>query len=142
MTQTIENGENGKANAAPLHRRCYAFEVWPEGQRDWAKTINARSAGKAKSEYHADVNECCDVPFTKIRCRKIGVPQTSDDFLRLCKYRGVQVRCGDRVKVGDGLGVIVGHNSSANFNVLFDDDSPEYAGLTLNVHPQSVELVA
>jgi hypothetical protein len=36
--------------------------------------------------------------------------------------------------------VIVGHNSSANFDVLFDDDSPRYAGNTLNVHPSEIKL--
>ena len=122
--------------------KVYSFEVWPDGKRDLAQVINARSSGKAKSEYHADVSECLDVQYTAIRCRKIGGPQTSDDFVRLCKHRGVQVRCGHRVAVGDGRGVIVGHNSSANFDVLFDADSPEYADLKLSVHPSSVELVA
>jgi hypothetical protein len=51
-----------------------------------------------------------------------------------------EVECGQRVRVGISRGVIVGHNESANFNVLFDDDDPRYPGLTLNVHPCDVDL--
>lgn len=128
------------ATAAPSPTACYAFEVWPDGKPEWAKVINARSAGKAKAEYHTDINECWEVPFTVIRCRKLGKPQTSQRFRDNAAYRGVpHVECGQRVIVGDGRGVIVGHNSSANFDVLFDDDSPRYAGQRLNVHPSEVQ---
>jgi hypothetical protein len=49
------------------------------------------------------------------------------------------VRCGQRVRVGKHVGVIVGHNSSANFNVLFGEG--EYKGKTLNVHPAEVVVI-
>lgn len=52
-----------------------------------------------------------------------------------------EVRCGQRVKCGESYGFIVGHNSSANFDVLFDDDS-RYPGQRLNVHPQELQIVA
>lgn len=110
---------------------------------DWGEEIiNARSRGRAKREYHLGVTDAWpDVPFTAIRARKLGAPRTSPDFIRNAQYRGLpDVRCGQRVKVGDARGVIVGHNSSANFDVLFDDDSPRYAGQTLNCHPNEVTL--
>jgi hypothetical protein len=120
----------------------FAFEVSVAGT-DWTKVINHRSAGKAKYEYWRDVTESWpDVPITAMRARKIGAPRTSEAFERNAKYRGMpEVKCGQRVKVGNALGVIVGHNSSANFDVLFDDDAPKYAGRRLNVHPQEIELL-
>lgn len=122
---------------------CASFEVWPDGKPEWAKTINARSAGKAKGEYHRDLTESWpDVLFTKIRARKIGKPVTSERFRANAKYRGMpDVECGQRVTVNGNAGTITGHNSSANFEVLFDDDAPNYAGLKLNVHPQDVVLI-
>ena len=114
----------------------FAFEVWVHGT-DWKTTVNARTAGKAKRDYHLDVIDAWpDVPYTAMRCRKLGPPQTSREFERNARYRGLpQVKCGDRVWCGTAVGRIVGHNDSANFDVLFDDDSPKYAGLRLNVHP-------
>lgn len=121
----------------------FAFEVWVKTVPEWRRTINARSAGKAKSDYLLDLQDAWpDYRFTDLAVRKIGGPHTSEQFIRNATYRGMpDVRCGQRVIVGKGRGVIVGHNSSANFDVLFDDDSPEYPGLTLNVHPGSVALV-
>lgn len=123
-----------------MANEVFAFTCSVVGQPDWAETINARSAGKARAEYWRRVSEPWpSIPFTAIRARNVGQPHTSDEFLRTAQYRGLpDVRCGQRVTAGRGRGVIVGNNSSANFDVLFDDDSPEYAGLTLNVHPNSL----
>jgi hypothetical protein len=120
----------------------YSFEVSVIGT-NWTKQINARSAGKAKAEYWRDVREPWpDVPFTAIRARKIGRPESTEQFIRMAKYRGLpDVRCGQRVKVGNSCGVIVGHNSSANFDVLFDEDSPRFPNRRLNVHPADCELL-
>lgn len=120
----------------------YSFEVSVKGT-DWTRTVNARTAGQAKSEYHRDLcDPWPDIPFTAIRCRKIGEPHTSERFNHNARYRGMpDVKCGQRVKVGEARGVIVGHNSSANFDVLFDGDSPKYAGLRLNCHPDSCEML-
>lgn len=121
---------------------CYAFEVWHVLKPEWARTINARSRGKAKSQYLRDISESWDADYRDICCRKIGRPVTSERFRENAKYRGMpEVECGQRVKIGESCGVIVGHNASANFDVLFDDDAPKYAGLTLNCHPQSVEIL-
>ena len=116
----------------------FAFEVSVKGT-DWARVVNARTRGAAKADYHRDVAESWpDIPFTAIQCRKLGAPRSSEDFIRVATKRGLPaMRCGDRVRVGDATGVIVGHNSSANFDVLFDDGG-RYAGQVLNVHPASV----
>jgi hypothetical protein len=124
--------------------QVFAFKVSVKGT-DWTKIINARTAGKAKYQYWLDVTDCWpDVPITAMRARKYnaGRPYTSPEFERNAKYRGMpEIKCGQRVKVGNSLGIIVGHNSSANFDVLFDDDAPKYGGQTLNVHPQEIELI-
>lgn len=121
----------------------YAFEVTVAGKPEWGQTINASSAGKAKSEYHQLLLDCYpEVPFTALRCRMVGAPKSSREFVRCAAYRGLPaVRCGQKVKVGAATGVIVGHNASANFDVLFDEASPKYAGLRLNVHPSSLEVI-
>lgn len=119
---------------------CYAFYVWVNSRPEFHRIINARSAGKAKYEYFIDISESWDIKFTELRVRKVGDCHSSDRFIHNAQYRGVpHVRCGDRVIVGEGRGVIIGHNDSANFDVLFDDDSPKYPGETLNVHPGEVE---
>lgn len=121
----------------------YAFHVFPKGFEDRYNTvINSHSRGTAKREYMLKLDGCWpDLKYTDLRAKKIGGPQTSAEFKRNAKYRGMpEVRCGDRVCVGAGRGVIVGHNSSANFDVLFDADSPKYAGLKLNVHPSELAL--
>lgn len=122
---------------------CYAFRVWVADRPEFERIINARSAGKAKREYLDSIRDAGrDYGFTDLRVRKLGQPHTSERFRNNARYRGMpDVECGQRVRVGDGVGVIVGHNSSANFDVLFDDESSKYAGLTLNVHPQEVELL-
>lgn len=120
---------------------CYAFEVWVASVPEFRKTINARTANKAKYEFLIDLQESWpDYEYKDLRVRKLGEPVSSERFIHNAKYRGVpDVRCGQRVIVGDGRGIIVGHNASANFDVLFDDDSPKYAGLKLNVHPGEVQ---
>jgi hypothetical protein len=128
------NGEVGMS-------KVFAFELRVIGT-DWKSIINAHTRGQAKGQYFRSVNDCWDVPFTSIRCRKIGAPVTSEGFERNAIYRGWEgVKCGARVKCGDATGVLVGHNSSANFDVLFDLDSPKYAGQKLNVHPADCQLI-
>ncbi len=122
-------------------RGIFSFVVSVKGT-DWKEIVNARTHGKAKRIYHLQVTDAWpDVPFTDMRCRKIGGPHTSERFRHNARYRGMPgVECGRRVTVSGLPGTIVGHNESANFNVLFDDDAERYAGMTLNVHPQDVVL--
>ena len=114
----------------------FAFEVSVKGT-DWTCIVNARTPGQAKRHYHlAVIDAWPDIPYTTLRCRKLGAPHTSADFERNARYRGIEnVRCGTPVRVGAAHGVVVGHNDSANLDVLFDADSPKFANLRLNVHP-------
>jgi hypothetical protein len=123
--------------------QVFAFKCSVAGT-NWSQLVNHRTAGKAKADYWRDVRESWpDIPYTAIRARKIGRPETTEAFIGNAIYRGLpDVRCGQRVRVGNSEGVIVGHNASANFDVLFDDDAPKYAGLVLNVHPDSCEMIA
>jgi hypothetical protein len=93
-----------------------------------------RSPGKAKRRFFVDLDMQC-IEYTDIRVRVAGEPQTTDGIRRTAEYRGVPfVRAGMRVQVDGDWGVIVGHNDSANWDVLFDDDS-RYKGQVLNCHP-------
>lgn len=105
-----------------------------------ASIVNALTAGKARYRYLLDIREPLpDVQLADIRVRSHGPAHSSDDFRRCATKRGLpDARCGDRVKVGSDEGWIVGHNSSANFDVLFD--TGRYAGQTLNCHPSTVEF--
>lgn len=109
---------------------------------DHETIINDLSAGKAKYRFWRDVTEPWpDTKFTEVRVRKIGPAHTSERFKANAEYRGMpDVRCGDRVLVGEHEGLIAGHNSSANFDVLFT--SGPWTGKTLNVHPGEVTVLS
>jgi len=102
---------------------------------DWTRTVHAMTRNKARYLYWRDVREPWpDVPFTAITCRKLGRPQTDAGFLKTAAYRNVPLaRIGMRVEVGGDSGLIVGKNSSANFDVLFTDG--KHKGHILNCHP-------
>ena len=60
---------------------------------------------------------------------------TTPDIERTATYRGVDfVRAGMTVIVDGAKGVIVGNNSSANWDVLFDEGT-KWGGEVLNCHP-------
>lgn len=119
----------------------WTFRVTVVGT-DWHQDINSTTPGQAKMRYYHDLRDSWQsIPFTALRVRKIGRASSSDEFLRVARYRGLpEARCGSQVKVGDEIGIIVGHNSSANFDVLFE--SGRYRGQVLNVHPAGLVLVA
>lgn len=127
-------------NALVAGRRpVRAFEVWCVLFAEFGgfkETVNAYTAGEAKSDRHRSINEAWPgVPFTSMRARVIGGPRSSEDFVRCATRRGYpDVRCGDPVELPapDGRrGVIVSHTGSANWDVLFDD------GSSGAVHPDS-----
>lgn len=108
---------------------------------DWPATIiNERTAGRAKSSYHRDVSDAWpNLPFTQVRVRKLGPALTSEAFRRTARYRGMpDLRCGHAVTVNGRRGVVVGHNDSANFDVLFDAGT-DWADAVLNVHPGDLQ---
>ncbi len=97
--------------------------------------FNALSQGMAKSEFWSHNLER-EVPFIYIKCRTEGLPYTSEEYIRMAKYRNIEFSyCGMPVKVGEWNGVIVGHNSSSNLNVLAVDG--KYKDQVLNCHPHS-----
>lgn len=126
-------------------REVFAWECNVRG-KNWQRTINHRTAGKARYEYLLDLRDSWpDATFADITVRKIGPAHTSEAFKRNAAYRGMpEVRCGTRVEIrspeGPALGVIVGHNGSANFDVLFDDDT-YFKGGVGNVHPSEIRVV-
>jgi hypothetical protein len=114
-----------------------AFECWVVGSAH-RTVVNAESLGKAKSQFLRHSLYDLDIPFTVIRARAVGAPVTSEDFRRVAVYRGLpNVKCGQECVVSGDRGVIVGHNSSSNFDVLFR--SGRYSGQVLNVHPHSID---
>lgn len=100
---------------------------------DHETVIHARTSGDAKSRFWRLLD--CDFKYTDIRCRCVGGPVTTPDIERTAKYRGVEfVRAGMTVIVDGVTGVIVGQNSSANWDVLFDEGT-KWGGQVLNCHP-------
>ena len=98
-----------------------------------ATIVNHVSVGKAKAWFQRWLD--MDVDYIDIKCRKIGVPATTEDFIRTAKYRNIPFAyCGMSVEVGGEKGWIVGKNASANLNILFAEDS-KHRGLILNCHP-------
>lgn len=113
----------------------HAYECRLRGENE-GQVIHERSRNRAKGEYLLRIRDVCpDAKYTDIRVRCIGSPKTSERFLKTARYRGVPfARIGMRVSVGGEYGVLVGTNSAANFDVLFDEKS-RYKGMVLNCHP-------
>ena len=106
---------------------------------EWGETtVNALTAGGAKVEYWRSVTEAWPgIQYTAVRARKLGPAQSSERFLSNAAYRGMpDIRCGDEVTVNGHSGLIAGHNSSANFDVLFIDGP--WNEKTINVHPSEI----
>ena len=101
---------------------------------NWTRDVLALSPGRAKAEYWREVSDAWpDVRYTDITSRR-GVRWVDERFDRVAAYRGVDfAKIGMRVEVDGQPGVLVGSNSSANFNVLFTGG--KFRGQTLNCHP-------
>ena len=135
------------ATKSPKPTKVSAYECTVIGT-DWHRVINHSSAGKARYDYLRDLRDSYpDITFADIKVRKVGEARTSEAFKRTAAYRGMpDIQCGQRVQVlmpGDKpvLGFIVGHNESANFDVLFDEDTI-FKGCVGNVHPSEIKAVA
>jgi hypothetical protein len=127
-------------------REVFAWECNVRG-KNWQHIINHRTAGKARYQYLISLRDAGpEATLADITVRKVGPAHTSDTFRRTAIYRGrPELTCGARVEVFSGsqraLGVIVGHNSSANFDVLFDEDTYFKGGIG-NVHPGEIRLAS
>lgn len=108
-----------------------AWSVRCKWNPDGGEIVMARTAGMAKSYFHEGISDL-GIKFTDLRVRKCEVAEPRG-FRKCASYRGFPwVKVGQRVRVGGEWGTIVGHNSSANWNVLFDDSEQ-----VLNCHPRS-----
>ena len=145
-TNAAGEGPVERGVMAPVPKReVFAWECNVRG-KDWHRTINHLTAGKARYEYLLDLRDSWpDATFADITVRKVGAAHTSEAHKRTAAYRGrPELTAGQRVEVCSGsqraLGVIVGHNDSANFDVLFDEDT-YFAGGVGNVHPSEIRAL-
>jgi len=107
---------------------------------DMSWEFTTTSPGKARYMAYIDSCDCFEITFKKFieltRVNSTGGIITSEAFKKNAEYRGIPFAyCGMVVKVGDDMGNIVGHNDSANLDVLFS--SGKYKGIVLNCHPHS-----
>ncbi len=124
-----------KNNNGPLKTFEVTFIPW-----DCGASFITTSPGKARYLYWIENQDVFDLRFRellpKLKVKCLGLPITSDEFKKNAEYRQISFAyCGMMVKVGDETGYIVGHNSSANLDVLFRQG--KYAGQVLNCHPHS-----
>lgn len=107
-----------------------SYECSLDGNNWWS--VNSTSYGQAKMSFYRMLD--MDIKYPLIKCRCSGLPYTSEDFKRNAKYRRIEFAyCGMVVAVDGEKGLIVGHNSSANLDVLFTEG--KHKGATLNCHP-------
>lgn len=101
--------------------------------REGSQVIAARTAGQARYRFLLDAQDWHpDLRIIDIRAVVAGAPSEPQGFRSVCRQRGVEfAKVGMRVTVQDKPGHIVGCNSSANFDVLFDGES-----YPLNCHPR------
>jgi hypothetical protein len=116
-----------------MNKELRQYECSIDGQH-WS-SYNTTSRGKAKAEYLLDLDDCAGPDaYTRIRCRVVGSPHTSEDFKRMAQMRGIDFAyCGMVVKIQNDHGVIVGHCDSLNLKVLMTDG--RYKGRVDNCHP-------
>jgi len=114
-------------------RELRSWSVSTTDLPEHSTVVVARSAGAAKYRYWLDVSDACpDFPFTKMRARVIAGYAEPRGFRDCMEYRRVPfARVGMRVRFDDGKeGTIVGHNSSANLDVIVDGGDEVF-----NCHP-------
>jgi len=111
----------------------FSYQIALKGFEDQPRTVIAATPGKAKYQVWQEVGE----HFNSFQhfleniawCRKIcSFPMA--DFRKTCISRGIPfAEIGMKVRAAGRDGVIIGVNTSANLDVLFDD------GTTGNCHP-------
>lgn len=117
-----------------------SWTVYVKDKPDWQRIINHISPGKAKVEYWRELQDSWEIPYTLIRVKVNGLPHTSVQYKLMAQYRGIGFSyCGMQVSVSGEIGYIVGHNSSANMDVLFI--AGKWQGQTLNCHPQADKVI-
>jgi hypothetical protein len=137
-------GADRRAGGRIGSRAVRPFLVWVDGHERHAEPVYARTRGAAKYRKWLDVSDAwTDLPITKMRCRAIREtpPPTPPELERVARYRGFPwVRAGQRIRLGDDRGTIVGGGSGALWEVLFDEGG-RWSGGTGYVHPHEISLV-
>ncbi len=111
-----------------------AVKTWAVSCTQWPdheSIVAAPTAGAAKYRKWLDIKECWeDTPITSMRARRVREYVEPAGFRSCVDGRGIAfARIGMRVQLSDGTsGRIVGHNSSANLDVLV-------GRVVYNVHP-------
>jgi hypothetical protein len=121
----ITSSKTKTAHAQNRHKELKRFKVRVKGRGDdyWSSCI-AISVSQAKYKFFLEME--FENPFKEVmscfQVRRDGeLYQTSEEFKLNAVYRGIEFAyCGMRVEVAGKPGVIIGHNSSANLDVLFD----------------------
>lgn len=114
------------ATQAKGELRAYRVKQLGDSE-DYCVIYNARSRSQAKYLYWLYTLEANDpyreyLPYLHARVAGAGCYPTSEEFRRNAKYRNIEFAyCGMRVMQGGKMGTIVGHNSSANLDVLLDE---------------------
>jgi len=108
-----------------------SYECSLDGE-NWTN-LNTTSRGSAKATFYRHYSDL-GINYIDIKCRCKGKPYTSEDFKRNAKYRNIEFAyCGMVIDVNGKKGIIVGHNSSANLDVLFTEGTNK--GYVINCHP-------
>lgn len=123
--------------------RAYEVGLKDDHEGKYASVVYALSAGKAKYERLLSIWDAWgkdgtwngnSISFAILTCRAVGEFQPLS-LHRTATYRGLEfVRAGMAVEVGGSRGVVVGSNSSANFDVTFTEG--KHKGETLSCHPR------
>ncbi|MGG6281800.1 hypothetical protein ACQ4M3_09540 [Leptolyngbya sp. AN03gr2] len=116
--------------------QCYAVHY---GFDDSEFLVNAPDPETAKSWFLESVGGLIEVGSNPLRVRKVGKPQTSETFKRVCKARNVFFKPGQKIEVEGDLAYLIDGNDSGNFDVYFIEG--EHAGLKLNVHPHYIDTL-
>lgn len=70
-----------------MSTEVFAFEVWHKDRKEWARTVNERTASRARYDYFLDLHECYeDTKYVDIRSKKVGKPRANEGFERTAKY--------------------------------------------------------
>lgn len=123
-----------KPPPCPVPRlRAYAVRTKGYYEHGIETIVYAFTAGQAKALHFREIADL-GIPFIHVSARVAGDAAAEPQGFRDCAtYRGFPwVKIGQRVHVSRYWGHIVGHNSSANWNVLVDGRN-----LVLNRHPRS-----
>lgn len=119
----------------PPHRQSFILQCFRKfGQVHSSHLYQNCTTSHPRPQHLILDSQVSDALYTAIRCRKTGSPKAIEAFQQVANYRGIPfAKIGMRVEVDGEKGLIMGHNSSANFNILFLDGC--FKNRVLNCQP-------